>query len=185
MSKKFTPIKIGENTHERDTYLTNVEDKKKRFNELFAYMQRFINTEDKPRFKNDIYGTFIQSFSDKHFAQFPSLRIEKVAELHDLQLHRLEALIKSFTDIQIDWNFDTNAPVQEHCFDILTTCQEQNDRYKKTKHLCEAINAIKEEHHVYPADIVRGANGTLAYDFTTQSIVPSQAYVLGEKIRNY
>ena len=185
MSKKFTPIKIGEKTSERDTYLTNVEDKKKRFNELFAYMQRFINTEDKPRFKNDIYGTFIHDFSDKHFANFPTLRIEKICELHDLQLHRFEALIKSFNDISIDWDFDTNAPMQEPCFDILTTYQEQNDRYEKTKAISEAINKLKQEHHVYPADVCRGFNGALAYNHNLQEIVPSQAYVLGEKIRNY
>jgi hypothetical protein len=184
-TRNFTPIKIGEKTHEKDTYLTNVESKKKRFNELFAYMQRFINTEDKPHFKNDIYSTFIQSFSDKHFAQFPSLRIEKVAELHDLQLHRLEALIKSFKDIQIEWNFDTNAPMQEPCFEIMTTCQEQNDRYQNTKAISEAINKLKKEYHIYPADVCRGFNGTLAYNHSSQEIVPSQSYVLGEKIRSY
>jgi hypothetical protein len=185
MSKKFTPIKIGEKTSERDTYLTNVEDKKKRFEALFAYIARFINTEDKPRFKNDIYGTFIHDFSDKHFANFPTLRIEKICELHDLQLHRFEALIKSFNDISIDWDFDTNAPMQEPCFDILTTYQEQNDRYEKTKAISEAINKLKQEHHVYPADVCRGFNGALAYNHNLQEIVPSQAYVLGEKIRNY
>ena len=185
MSKKFTPIKIGVKTSERDTYLTNAEDKKKRFEALFAYIARFVNTEDKPSFKNDIYGTFIQSFSDKHFAQFPSLRIEKVAELHDLQLHRLEALIKSFTDIQIDWNFDTNTPVQENCFDILTTCEEQNNRYQKTKALCEAIKVMKEDKHFYPADIVRGANGTLAFDFETNQIIPSIGYILNTPVRSY
>lgn len=185
MSKKFEAIKIGEKAHERDTYLKDVETKKSRFDALFSYMQRFINTENKEAFKNDIYSTFIQLFSDKHFAQFPTLRIEKVAELHDLQLHKLEALIRAFNDIQLEWNFDNNTPEKELCFDILTTCQEQNDRYEKTKAICEAINNLKQEHHIYPADVCRGFNGTLAFDFQTNEIVPSQAYVLGEKIRNY
>jgi len=184
-TRNFTPIKIGEQTHERDNYLTNVDTKKKRFNELFSYMQRFVNTEDKQRFKSDIYGTFIQDFSDKHFANFPTLRIEKICELHDLQLHRLEALIKSFNDIQIDWNFDTNKPMQEPCFDIMTTCEADNQRYENTKQLCEALNTIKQDRHLYVADIVRGSNGTLAFDFKTNEIVPAQAYILDTPIRNY
>jgi hypothetical protein len=184
-TRNFTPIKIGEKTHEKDTYLTNVEIKKKRFNELFAYIAGFVRVEDKQRFKSDIYGTFISEFSDLTRPSFPTLTISKIAELHNLQLHKLEALINSFNDISIDWDFDTNTPSQEPCFEIMTTCQEQNDRYQNTKAISEAINKLKKEYHIYPADVCRGFNGTLAYNHGSQEIVPSQAYVLGEKIRSY
>jgi hypothetical protein len=185
MSKQFKPIKIGVDTANEKAYTINVDNKKNRFNALFAYIAGFIRVEDKQRFKSDIYGTFISEFSDLTRPSFPTLTISKIAELHNLQLHKLEALINSFNDIQIDWNFEKNEPIKEPCFDILTTCEEQNNRYQKTKSLCEAIEAMKEDKHFYPADIVRGANGTLAFDFETNQIIPSIGYILNTPVRSY
>ena len=183
MKKKFTPIVIAKHEQKEKDFTMAVETKKNACNALFRYLQQFISIENKDAFDGKIYDEFIQRFSDKHFANYPTLKIEKILDLHDCLLHQVEALIKAFEDIQIDWNFTTNAPESIPCFDIKTECQEQNDRYQKTNKLIEALDSLKESRHFYLADIVRGLNGAVAYDFHTQKIVPNQAYVLGEKER--
>lgn len=54
----------------------------------------------------------------------------------------------------------------------------------KTDNLIKAIDAIKGDRHIYLADVVRGLNGVVAYDFSTQKIVPNISYILGEKERS-
>jgi hypothetical protein len=183
MSKKFTPIVIAKHEQKEKDFTIATDTKKERFNELFDYMTTFIDTQDKDVFKGQIYNVFIQRFTDKHHATYPSLSISKLLDLHDCHQHKLEALINAFQSIDIEWNFITNEPESIPCFDIKTECQEQNDRYQKTNKLIEALDSLKESRHFYLADIVRGLNGAVAYDFHTQKIVPNQAYVLGEKER--
>ena len=183
MTKKFTPIVIAKHEQKEKDFKMAVETKKKHFNALFDYLQQFVSIENKETFKGQIYSEFILAFSNKHFANYPTLKIEKIADLHDCRLHQVEALINAFESIDIEWNFATNAPESIPCFDIKTEYQEQNDRYQKTNKLIEALDAVKESRHVYLADIVRGLNGAVAYDFHTQKIVPNLAYILGEKER--
>lgn len=184
MTKKFTPITIAVDTHAQSDYTRAVEAKKNASNALFRYLQQFISIENKDAFEGKIYDEFIQRFSDKHFANYPTLKIEKILDLHDCRSHQVEALIKAFEDIKIEWDLDKNEPTKQQCFDIKTEYPEQNDRYKKTDNLIKAIDAIKGERHIYLADLVRGLNGVVAYDFSTQKIVPNLTYVLGEKERS-
>ena len=183
MTKKFTPIVIAKHEQKEKDFTMAVETKKKHFNALFDYLQQFVSIENKETFKGKIYSEFIQAFSNKHFANYPTLKIEKIADLHDCRLHQVEALINAFEDIQIDWNFANNEPESIPCFDIKTEYVEQNVRYQKVNELISALDHIRADRHIYFADVVRGLNGMVAYDFSKQSIVPSISFVLGEKER--
>ena len=183
MTKKFTPIVIAKHEQKEKDFTMAVETKKKHFNALFDYLQQFVSIENKETFKGKIYSEFIQAFSNKHFANYPTLKIEKIADLHDCRLHQLEALIKAFDSIDIDWNFANNEPESIPCFDIKTESTEQNVRYEKVNELISALDHIRADRHIYFADVVRGLNGMVAYDFSKQSIVPSISFVLGEKER--
>jgi len=96
MTKKFTPIVIAKHEQKEKDFTMSVDTKKKRFNELFDYMTTFIDTQDKAVFKGQIYNVFIQRFTDKHHATYPSLSISKILDLHDCHQHKLEALINAF-----------------------------------------------------------------------------------------
>jgi hypothetical protein len=183
MSKPFTPIVIAKHEQKEKDFTIAIETKKNRFNALFEYLQQYVSIENKETYKGQIYSEFISSFNNKHFANYPTLKIEKIADLHDCRLHQVEALIDAFESIDIDWNFTTNEPESIPCFDIKTEYAEQNDRYQKTNKLIDALDDIRDTRHLYLADIVRGLNGIVAYDFHTQKIVPNLAYVLGEKER--
>jgi murein L,D-transpeptidase YcbB/YkuD len=183
MTKKFTPITIAVDTHAQSDYTRAVEAKKNASNALFNYLQQFVSIENKDAFEGKIYQEFIQRFSDKHFANYPTLKIEKILDLHDCRSHQVEALIKAFEDIKIEWNLEKNEPQKEQCFDIKTEYQNQNDRYDQTQQLITALETIKGDRHIYLADVVRGLNGIVSYDFSTQKIVPNIAFVLGQKER--
>ena len=183
MSKKFTPITIGKHEHLEKEYNVNVETKKKRFKTLFDYLSTFIDTQDKNAFDGKIYDEFIQRFSDKHFANYPTLKIEKILDLHDCRSHQVEALINDFEAIKIDWDFESNTTKEQRDFTIKTEYPEQNERYLNTNKLIDALATLKSERHIYFADIVKGLNGIVAYDFSTQNIVPNLNYVLGIKER--
>lgn len=181
--KNFKPIIIATDTTAENNHRTAVEAKKSHFNALFSYIQQFVNTDNKETFRGQIYNEFISRFSNKHFANYPTLRIEKIAELHDCHLHKIEALINAFESIQIEWDFNKNTEKEQRDFTIKTEYPEQNERYKNTMQLIKAIDTIKENRFVYLADVVRGLNGIVAYDFSTQQVVPNIAFVLGEKER--
>jgi hypothetical protein len=183
MTKKFTPIVIAKHEQKEKDFTIATDTKKKRFNELFDYMDTFIDTQDKDVFKGQIYNVFIQRFTDKHHATYPSLSISKILDLHECHQHKLEALINAFQSIDIEWNFATNEPESIPCFDIKTEYTEQNVRYEKVNELISALDHIRADRHIYFADVVRGLNGMVAYDFSKQSIVPSISFVLGEKER--
>lgn len=183
MTKKFTPIVIAKHEQKEKDFTMAVETKKKHFNALFDYLQQFVSIENKETFKGQIYSEFILAFSNKHFANYPTLKIEKIADLHDCRLHQVEALINAFKSIDIEWNFITNEPESIPCFDIKTEYAEQNVRLQKVNELISALDHIRADRHIYFADVVRGLNGMVAYDFSKQSIVPSISFVLGEKER--
>ena len=88
--KNFKPQVIGHKTDEELSHRNVVATKQMRFNELIAYLKEFISIENVNAFKGRIYDETIQRFKDKHHANYPTLRIEKVAELHDMSLHKLE-----------------------------------------------------------------------------------------------
>lgn len=184
MTKKFTPLTIGKHEQNEKDYITSVEAKISHFKALFTYLAKYVETEDKDAFEGQIYNVFIQRFSDRHFANFPTLKIEKILELHDCQSHQVDALVKAFESIDVQWNFQTNLPKETPCFLIKTEFPEQNIRYQKANKLIAALDQIKDQRHLYLADIVRGLNGIVQYDFSTQKIVPSISFVLGLKERN-
>ena len=183
MSKPFTPIVIAKHEQKEKDFRIAIETKKKRFNELFDYITTFIDTQDKDVFKGQIYDAFIQRFTDKHHVTYPSLSISKLLDLHECHQHKVEALINAFQSIDLDWNFATNEAVEIPCFDIKTVYAEQNVRYQKVNELISALDHIRVDRHIYFADVVRGLNGMVAYDFSKQSIVPSISFILGEKER--
>jgi hypothetical protein len=125
--------------------------------------------------------SLFKAFSNKHFANYPTLKIEKIADLHDCRLHQVEALINAFESIDIEWNFATNEPESIPCFDIKTEYAEQNVRYQKVNELISALDHIRADRHIYFADVVRGLNGMVAYDFSKQSIVPNLALFLEKR----
>lgn len=180
MSKEFKPIIIGHKHEEEKTFKASVEAKKMRYKELFSHLSKFISVDEISAFDGRIYDEVIKRFTDKHHASYPTLSIEKVAELHDMSLHKIEAMISAFNMINIPWDIEKNAPLQTPDFRIKTQNEEQNKRYTLLSNIVNAIEqAQAQEMTFYPSPMLQGFNGWMQFDFDTNKIVPNIARVQG------
>ena len=183
--KNFKAIVIGHRTDEELSHRNVVASKQMRFNELVSYLQEFISVENIKAFEGRIYDEAIQRFTEKHHANYPTLRIEKVAELHDMSLHKLDSLISAFNSIDMDWNLEKNEPTETPDFTIRTQSEAENKTYKLLTNIISSIeNAQAEGMNFYPSPMLSGFNGWMQYDFNTSRIVPNISRIQGIE-RNY
>jgi hypothetical protein len=185
MSKEFKPMVIGHKHEEEKTYTSNVDTKKTRCKELFNHLNKFIPLDEISSFEGRIYDEVIKRFTEKHHASYPTLRIEKVAELHDMSLHKIEAMISAFNSIDIPWNIEKNAPTETPDFRILTQSEAENKRYKLLTNIVSSIEQAQMDGMTfYPSPMLSGFNGWMQYDFNTSKIVPNISRIQGME-RNY
>jgi hypothetical protein len=185
MSKEFKPQVIGHNKDAELSHMNIVGSKKLRFNELISYLKEFISVEDINAFNGRIYDEAISRFTEKHHANYPTLRIEKVAELHDMSLHKLDSLIKSFNALEMEWDLEKNEPIETPDFRILTKSEAENKTYKLLTNIIHSIEEAQAEGmNFYPSPILSGFNGWMQYDFNTGKIVPNISRIQGTE-RNY
>jgi hypothetical protein len=183
--KEFKAIVIGHKHEEEKAYTSNVDTKKMRCKELFNHLNKFISLDEINSFEGRIYDEVIKRFTEKHHASYPTLRIEKVAELHDMSLHKIEAMITAFNSIDINWNIEKNAPTETPDFRILTQSEAENKRYKLLTNIVSSIEQAQMDGMTfYPSPILSGFNGWIQYDFNTSKIVPNISRIQGTE-RNY
>jgi hypothetical protein len=183
--KNFKSVVIGHRTEEEKAYTSNVDTKKKRYTELFNHLDKFISLDEKSSFDGRIYDEVIKRFSDKHHDNFPTLRIEKVAELHEMSLHKIESMISAFNLIDIEWDLEKNEPTETPDFTIRTQSEAENKTYKLLTNIINSIEQAQAEGmNFYPSPMLSGFNGWLHYDLYRNKIVPNIARIQGTE-RNY
>lgn len=184
--KNFKPQVIGHNQDAELSHMNIVGSKQMRFNELISYLQEFISVENINAFEGRIYDEAIQRFKEKHHANYPTLRIEKVAELHDMSLHKLEVLIESFNALDMEWDLEKNEPKGAYPdFRILTKSEAENKTYNLLTNIISSIEEAQAEGmNFYPSPMLSGFNGWIQYDFITSKIVPNISRIQGTE-RNF
>jgi hypothetical protein len=183
--KNFKAVVIGHKTEEEKAYTSNVDTKKKRYTELFNHLDKFISLDEMSSFEGRIYDEAIRRFTEKHQENFPTLRIEKVAELHDMSLHKIDAMISAFNSIDIEWDLEKNEPTETPDFVIRTQSEAENKTYKLLTNIVNSIEEAQAEGmNFYPSPMLSGFNGWLQYDFLTSRIVPNISRIQGTE-RNY
>ena len=184
--KDFKAQVIGHNKDAELSHMNVVASKQMRFDELISYLKEFISVDNVNAFEGRIYDEAIQRFKEKHHANYPTLRIEKVAELHDMSLHKLDSLISSFDALEMDWDLEKNEPKGTYPdFRILTQSEEQNKTYNTIMNIINSIEQAQAEGmNFYPSPMLNGFNGWMQYSFTENKIVPNISRILGIE-RNY
>ena len=177
---------IGINTHEQNLYLTNVEAKKKRFTALLDYCQQFVLIEDLNAFSEAPNEYFKKAFNDKFENDFPPLvNYSKRLELCNISESKINELAKEYQSIQIE-NFDCiklSAPNKD--FGIYAIDSEAEKRYQKTKKLCDLLNELRSEQTIFPANVIQGLSGTIAFSFQTNQFEINVNYVNQIRSRAY
>jgi len=161
-------IAIGVDTNKENEYITNVEAKKKRFEELLSYCQQFVPIEDIKAFSEAPKNYFINAFDERYKNEFPPIvALDKRLELSNVDIQKVGRLESEYHAIQID-NFNPvtlSAPDKD--FNIYAIDPEAEKRYKKTKALCDLLNDLRSEFQVYPANVIQGVTGIIGFNFKT------------------
>lgn len=176
-TKKFTPIVIGHKSEQEKQYRINLEAKKRALEDFYTYVGNFISTEDRNTFTSNLYETFIQRFSDRYAKDFPHISLNKIFDLMDVNISKINSLIQTINSIDLD----IEAP--EPDFNIYTENEEQNKLHTYLKTIIENIDHLKEKRNVYPAPLISAFNGMLQFDFLTNTIIPSVGFIKGERQR--
>ncbi len=159
---------IGVDTHKQKEYITSVEAKKKRLEELLSYCQQFISIEDLNAFSEAPNEYFKKAFNEKFQHEFPPLvNYSKQLELCNISESKIQELESNYKAIQIE-NFNPvtcEAPNKD--FNIYAINSEAVTRYEKTKKLCDLLNDLRSEQTVYPANVVQGVQGVIGFNFQT------------------
>jgi hypothetical protein len=161
-------IVIGVDTNKQNEYITNVEAKKKRFEELLTYCQQFVPIEDIKAFSEAPNEYFKKAFNEKFQHEFPPLvNYSKRLELCSISESKIIELESNYKAIQIE-NFNpVTREASEKDFNIYAINSEAVTRYEKTKKLCDLLNDLRSEFQVYPANIVQGVTGIIGFNFKT------------------
>ena len=177
-TKEFTPIIIGYRAEEQKRYRESVEAKLSALQTFYDYVGNFISTEDRETFRADLYGTFIQRFSDRYSKDFPHISLNKIFGLMDVNMDKINSLIDTINSNDID----EEAP--EPNFNIYTESEEQNKLFQYVQTIIENIENIKGQGHtIYPAPLVSAFNGALQFDFKENKLIPSIHFVKGISLR--
>jgi len=176
-TKSFTPQIIGYQTELEKEYTMNLQAKINALDEFYQYVGKYVSVEDKNAFKGKFYETFIQRFSDKYAKDFPHLSLNKMFELVELNIGKVNALIDTINSIDLD--VDADAPD----FNIYTENEEQSKLHEYLTSIIQNINELSKTRNVYPAPLVQGMNGMLQFDFTTNKMIPSIPFIKGERQR--
>jgi hypothetical protein len=159
-------IAIGVDTNKENEYITRIEAKNKRFEELLSYCQQFISIEDLNAFSDNPNEYFKTAFNTKYENDFPPIvSYSKRLELCNISESKIIELESNYKAIQIE-NFNPvtrEAPTKD--FNIYAINSEAVTRYEKTKKLCDLLNDLRSEFQVYPANVIQGVTGAIGFNF--------------------
>ena len=157
---------IGVDTNKENEYITRVEAKNKRFEELLTYCQQFISIEDIKAFSEAPNEYFKKAFNEKFQHEFPPLvNYSKRLELCSISESKIIELESNYKAIQIE-NFNpVTREASEKDFNIYAINSEAVTRYEKTKALCDLLNDLRSEYQVYPANVIQGVTGAIGFNF--------------------
>jgi hypothetical protein len=179
-------LKISHNQEEENRYKRSIEAKISAFQELLDYCNQFISIEDIKAFSEAPSNYFKIAFTNQYINDFPSIvGYEKRLELCGINEAKIQKLENIYSGIEIS-NFDPErmeAPDKD--FNIYAIDSEAEKRYQKTKKLCDLLNELRSEQTIYPANVIQGLSGSIAFSFQTNQFEINVNYVNQIRSRAY
>ena len=131
---------IGKNESAEREYLENQTIKKQTYLNLLNYILKFVDVEtinfDSENLLNDVKTQFLkvnrQSFP-------PIVKDNKIFDLVDFDLNKLDKLINDYQRIKINWDSNTGK-FEEIDFNVYAETKEEIQRLNESKELREVFN---------------------------------------------
>jgi len=168
-------IKVGVNQLKQQSYNAQLELKKNIFEDVLKYCTQYVIIIDFQRFANDMSNEFKRLFLIAYEDEFASLlSYEKMCEMSDISLSKIEAYQKQYEGIDIDLNPVTMKALKEPDFSIYISDEEQIKKYNRSKFLLQKLKEI-EAHgiEVKPVAIQKAFSGMLQYNWMTNELTPN------------
>lgn len=181
MSKSTTPVIIGKHESEEKDFIKSVDEKTKSFKTLFDYLATFVPIDNIESFEGKINDEFYSRCYDKYHVLFPTLTLPKILELHNCQIHKVDALIQSFESIALEWDFTKNQPKHEAPdFNIYAITEIEIKLFNYLTELIKVQEKVKGLGIQFnPAPFIQSFPYSMYYDFTTNSIKPNTSFIKG------
>ena len=178
--KNFIPIQLGKLVGDEERFAKSLDAKRRLLSELFAYMGEFISIDDKHEFKSDIYGTFLNRFLVKHKNDFPSgINANKLMELMNVNINKLNFLIDKIEDIKIDLDYETSEPLTTPDFGIYTETEKQNKEYHALKLISDAVTKASKNYEFIKGGYLQNlTSGGLFYNNESQTFEVNHTIIL-------
>jgi hypothetical protein len=179
-------LAIGKDTHAENTFKTNLEGKKSRFNELLSYCNQFVLMDDINAFSENPKEYFINAFKERYENEFPAIvTLDKRLELSNIDIQKIGRLESEYKQIEITGFDPLTLSAPEPDFNIYAIDKEAVKRYENTKILCDLLNELRNEFQVYPANVIQGVSGAIGFNFQTNKFDINVAFINQIKSRAY
>ena len=131
---------IGKNEREEKKYYEDQRIKKESYLNLLEYITKFVDIENIDCDSDNLLDNVKTQFLNAHRQSFPQVVKEnKIFELVDFDLNRLERLINDYQSIKINWNCHTGK-FENRDFNIYAETKEELQRLNETRELSEVLN---------------------------------------------
>jgi len=180
--KTFQPLAIGKDEEELKRFKSRVRMKRRFIDELFDYVNKFVEVQDKVNLQGNFYDSFITMFLDKYKDKFPPISIDKMFEQMDCDIKKIDALCQNIESIDI--KLDAKLEAKEPDFSIYTETEEQNKLFVTVKRLCKDLNALKDFGiRLQGNQLIFGTQQVLQYDWGKQEMKPNTRRILNKDLR--
>ena len=180
--KTFQPLAIGTDEEALKRFKSRVRMKKRFIDELFDYVNKFIEVKDKVNLQGNFYDSFITMFLDEYKDKFPPISIDKMFEQMEVDIKKIDALCLNIESIDIP--LDAKLEAKEPDFQVYTKSEDQNKLFVTVKRLCKDINSLKEHGiRLQGNQLIHGTQQMLSYDWGKQEMVPNTRRILGQDLR--
>ena len=170
---------IGLNTLGKEAYEREYSERYKAFTELKDFVQSHSKEEiNAQTLYNSPKGYFMQLMKEQHGSEFPSsLKLEKVLDLLEIPVHKLDALIEAFNGNDVELNVDSSEPIEKD-WNIYAENKKQADMFKLLSHFCDVVNKLsKTEMNLQYGNFIHGTSNAVSYNFNSQSLHPRYSYI--------
>ncbi len=168
-------LNIGINKEKESRYNLLLKVKQDAFNDALTYVSTFIKVKDFKAFQSNMSEYFKTEFLTAYGKDFsPLMTYEKICELSNVELHKLEALENQFNGVDIELNPLTLKPVKKADHSIYLTDPIQIEKYKKSKFLIDKLDEIKKQGIDFnPAFLMRCFPNYANYDWSSHELTPN------------
>lgn len=183
-NKNFCPVELAFDNVAAAEWEAEKELKIENLLALKNHLSNFLfEVKDYNEFKANPSTILYDLVKNSYGHDFPAyIQPEALYSLVGLNLNEVYNLIHQVNSVsvQMDWNTHEATPPEFYTY---TVNQKQNDAFHLIRYLINTMEQTGEKltTHIYPMQVLKGLNGMVTFDFTTNKMIPNTNFILDLK----